>query len=256
MTEPTEIQEQWKLPSLVDYYDFDQEALVKRSSQLALLDEAEQSIALSSVAETVAAMLAGFDDDFLPDVALSMLDDLYKSAIWIVEWGPAQADYIRDVWGTLFRTLTERGFTMRYVIDNTFPLGLERPLSLLPELFGQAGIVYVCPHQLALGLPEAANVEHSVDGLRQFIGESRHLANELVERLVTSETHVVYLELDYEEGCLDVVRSLRAAPGTILVFRNEEPVAGSSVEMKVVPLATVSEGQFGRVEGSRVWWRL
>ena len=245
MTEPTEIQAQWKLASLVDYYDFDDEALVKRSSQLALLDEPEQSIALSCVAETITAMAAGFDDDLLPGVAVSMFDDLYKSAIWIVEWGPVQSDYVRAVWGTYFRTLTERGFTMRYVIENTFPDGpdgLERPLSLLPEMFGSSGIAYVCPHQLALSLPEAANAEHSVDGLRQFIGESRQLANALVERLVTSGTHLAYLELDWEEGCLDVVTSLRAAPGTILVFRNEEPVAGSSVEMTIVPLATATEG--------------
>jgi hypothetical protein len=231
------IAEQWRFPSLLHYYDFREECLVRQSNRLLLLGDTGLSEALASVIETVSSHVAVLDDKVLPKVAASIADDLYKSANALEQWGPAQRAYVTAVWGTFFTCLMSRGFTLHYVIDNQFPEHLQRPLQLFPDLFGSAGLVYLCPHYIALSLPETAQAEPSVVGLRPLVEEARHIAAAAAEQLNKRRPrrHLIYLELDYEQGCLESIVGLGEKPGSISIFRNEPGIQGTSVQLKIVP---------------------
>jgi hypothetical protein len=230
----SDIGEQWRLPSLVDYYDFNQDCLSRNSIRLAALSETDQATALSVVERSVTACLTNVNDETLAKWAISLADDLYKSGNFEGPWGPPQWAYVRAVWGTFFSVLGGRGLTLRYVIENAFPDPLQRPLWLYPNLFQSAGIVYICPHALARELPEGKQVEPSLANLRPLVAEGRVIAGSLAEKCTELDKHFVYLELDFDEGCLSAVSSLTAGPGTIKMFRNTAPIAGSTILADIV----------------------
>jgi hypothetical protein len=234
MADGSEISGQWRLSSLVDYYDFNQDCPSQNCLRLAALNEQDRAIALSTVEQTVAGFSAAFDDGLLPQVASSVVDDLYKYGSTSV-WGPLQWDYIRAVWGTFFSELRSRGFNLRYVVENTFPDPLQRPIELFPNLFGAAGLIYICPHELALKLPEGVHVEPSLANLRFLVAEARDIAGRLAKECVEQGKHFAYLELDYDEGSLATVNGLAASPGSIQIFRNLAPTAGSTIQVVLVP---------------------
>ena len=225
---------QWQFPSLVDYYNFDQEVLIEQPARLAALDDEGRAVALSTVQRAVAGQAGALDDEALPMTAVSVIDDLYKAGNIAVTWGQANRDYVGAVWGTFFAVLTDRGFALRYVVENTFPEPLDRPLVFFPDLFGAAGVLYLCPHEVATRLPEAGTAEHTLGGLRFLVEEARDMACGIVEEVaVARHGHLAYLEIDFDEGCLDRILGLPRAPGTISVFRNEAALPGSNVEVSI-----------------------
>jgi hypothetical protein len=226
----------WQFPSLVDYYDFNQRVLVEQPERLEALDEEGRAAALSVVQRVVADQASALDDTLLSEGAVSVIDDLYKAGCAADVWGPLHADYVRAVWGTFFSVLSDRGFTIRYVVENTFGEPLDHPLILFPDLFRSAGVTYVCPHELATRLPEGATAEHTIDGLRFLGDEARYMARQIVDKIVATEhVHLAYLEIDFVEGCLDGIMDLRRAPGTISAFRNEAPLPGTNIQMSIEP---------------------
>ena len=237
MADNPTIGEQWRFRSLLHYYDSREECLVRQSNRLALLSEIELSEALAAVIETVSAHVTLLDDEVLPQVAASVADDLYKSANALEHWGPAQRAYVKAVWGTFFNCVTSRGFALRYVTDNQFPEHLQRPLQLFPDMFGLAGLVYICPHHIALSLPEAAQAEPSIVGLRPLVEEARYIAAKVVQQInkERSRRHLLYLELDYDPGCLEAIIRFGEKPGSMSIFRNEPGIQGTSIQLKIAP---------------------
>jgi hypothetical protein len=69
---------------------------------------------------------------------------LYKGSCWIDRWDGNLAAYLGATAGVFWSKFSERGFTLRYLVDNFFD-NLERPLLLFPEWFASAGLVYVSP---------------------------------------------------------------------------------------------------------------
>ena len=72
---------QWKFPSLVDYYDFNKECLARHASRLSLHSDRNRDIALSTIRQTVTAMAAALDDDWLSRIAVSLADDLCEKRV-------------------------------------------------------------------------------------------------------------------------------------------------------------------------------
>ena len=226
-------EEAWRLASLVYYYDELQTALVIRSADLEKLGPEDQLKAVVVVAQCVGAAIGQLDDDALTGVAVSMIDDLYRAACTMTEWSTAQAEYVAAVWGTAFKIITERGFTVRYVIENTWQDGLVRPIDAFPMIFSQAGFVYLCPHAMAANLPDAAGAARTFEALKNVIAEGRDIASMALKQLSGSRRHLVYLEADYQKGCLDEVIALPSPLGLILIERHEAPTPGSKVNVTI-----------------------
>ena len=233
------VQEQWKLGSLTEYYDHDASCLLEMPKRLAILGDAHRALALETVRAQVNGLAGDLTDDLLQQVSVSMIEDLYKSASGITQWDPSTAKYVTAVWATFFDVMAARGYLMHYIVENTYADHLERPLRLYPEVFTAAGIIYVCPHHLATKLPEGAGAEASVVGLRHVLAEGRYLAKRVATEATGQKRSMMYLEIDYEAGCLDGILSLSAAPGVVTVVRNQAPEPGSTVQV------TYSSSGFG-----------
>lgn len=229
------MQEQWRLGALTDYYDHEASCLVEMPRRLALLGNAGRALALETVRLQVNRLAGDLTDDLVQAVSVSMIEDLYKSGSVLPQWNPSTAQYVTAVWATFFEVMTTRGYSMHYIVENTFPDHLERPLQLYPVLFTAAGITYVCPHHLATKLPDAADAERSVAGLRHWLNEGRYLAEQVATRAARQNQSLMYLEIDYDAGCLDRILSLSAAPGVVIVVRHLAPQAGSTVQVTYPP---------------------
>ncbi len=223
--------DQWRLGTLTDYYDYNASRLLEMPKKLATLGDASRALALVTVRSQVRRLAGDLEDDLLLAVSVSMVDDLYKSAGILTDWNPPTAEYVTAVWGTFFDVMAARGYLMHYIVENTFPDHLGRPLQLYPEVFGAAGIIYVCPHHIATKLPEGAEAEPSLAGLRHLLAEGRYLAKEVATQATGQNSSLMYLEIDYDAGCLDEILSLSAAPGVVTVVRNQAPQPGSTVEV-------------------------
>jgi hypothetical protein len=229
------VQEQWRLGSLTDYYDYEASCLFEMPKRLAILGNAGRALALETVRLQVNRLAGDLPDDLLQAVSVSMIEDLYKSAGVLTQWDPPTAEYVTAVWATFFELMAGRGYLMHYIVENTFADHLERPLRLFPIVFTAAGIIYVCPHHLATKLPEGAGAEPSVAGLRNLLTEGRYLAEQVATRATRQNQSLMYLEIDYDAGCLDRILSLSAAPGVVVVVRNQAPQPGSTVQVTYPP---------------------
>lgn len=226
----------WVFGRFPEYYDVDSGAVARHSQELAQLSGKRRSQALDQIRDGVLRHADGWDDALLPRVAVSLTDDLYKFGCTAEYWDEATEAYVAAVWGSFFPYLAQRGFQIRYVAENTWPDGLERPLQLFPDLFAAAGVAYVCPHSLAWALPDADGSDGSIASLAGVIGEGRLLAGATVRTLNDVRAHFLYLEADYEEGSLDAVLGLATQPGTVDILRTEPAVSGSRIEVRVTPV--------------------
>ena len=223
---------QWRFPGLLDYFDDRQSRLIELSKRLSALPDADRAVALDIVRSEVARLTNELTDEILPQVSVSAIEDLYKSGSVLTQWDLSTHQYVQAMWGTFFTVFAERGYLMHYVVENTFPEHLDRPLILYPYLFGAAGFVYLCPHQLAAMLPEAAGLERTIDSLRPLVAEARYLAIKAATSPKAKNRHLIYLEIDFEPRCLDGVLKLGTRPGVIQVIRDQAPVPGSKVAIR------------------------
>ncbi len=234
----------WILPSFVDYFDARVDVVASTAERLTGLPREEADAALEAIGADVRAKVEALSDEDLRNVAVAVADDLYKTLNRISIWGPETDRYVRAVFGTFFDVLHGRGYLMRYVADNVYEEGLQRPLFLYPLAYSAAGLVYVCPHENAYSLMKRDGALDESDGelaqasmvdlsaLAPWLAEGRLLAKMLIEAAADRQMHHVYLELDFEAGALDAVWNLSTPPGTIVVFRNEAPVLGSLVDVR------------------------
>ncbi len=225
----------WRFDSLVDYYDFNQLRLERLPIRVGKLEERDRSTALATITSTVGQLVTGMPPDVLRRFAVSMIDDLYKTANVLTRWNEVTAQYLGAVYLPVINALATNGYTLHYMADSTFPDGLQRPLIGYPMIFPAAGFVYICPHAIAVDLAkhDSATVPQTVDGLRFYIAEARYLAARLARAATERRRNLVYVEIDFVEGCLDDVMSLGGANGVVGLFRNEAPVAGSNVQVRL-----------------------
>jgi hypothetical protein len=130
---------------------------------------------------------------------------------------------------------------IRYIVENAYPDSLDRPLIFYPGIFRHMGFVYVCPHELAWRIAEhdgrlTEGQAPTIGNLAGAIDEGRSLARAAAERAAAEARHLAYFEIDWQPGSLDLIDALPETPGTIQIFRNAPPTAGTTVNVRIADM--------------------
>lgn len=223
-------------PTLIAYYDARTPAVEQTATKLQALDRGEAEVVLAHVAEHVRDLAHALPADRFDMIAASVVDDLYKTISNADTWSEEADLYVGAVFGSFLGVAAERGRRLQYVIDNVYE-DLTRPLHIFPYVFSAAGLVFACPQHVAAHLAKkdggSVGETPAVESLSPWIAEGRHLAQAVVSEAAATGRHFVYLDANIEEGGLETVLELSAAPGVVSVFRNEAPTDGSSVSVRI-----------------------
>ncbi len=65
----------------------------------------------------------------------------------------------------------------------------------------------------------------------RYIAEARALADRLLNQCAETGRHYLFVEVDYQEGALDLALQGSNARGVLTIFRNDAPVPGSTVSV-------------------------
>lgn len=223
-------------PTLVAYYDARVPVVEQAATRLQALDRAAAEVALAHVAEHVRDLAHTLPADRFDMIAVSVVDDLYKTISNAATWSEEADLYVGAVFGSFLGVAAERGRHLQYVIDNVYE-DLTRPLNIFPYVFSAAGLVYACPQLAAAHVAKedggSLGETPTVESLGPWIAEGRYMAKELAFAAAAADRHFVYLDANLEEGGLEPVLELSAAPGVVSVLRNEAPTDGSNVSVRI-----------------------
>ena len=213
----------WMHSKISDYWDKNTDAIAEAGERLASLDDSERLDAMDYIAVCMARHLRVLPDAFIAPAAISCIEDLYATANSIGWWGGELEMYLQATASQVFGRLAAKGVLLQYVVDNQFE-DMERPIGLFPAFFRAAGVVPICPEVLAQQLPPE-------QGASARLEEARDLARSSVALCDREGKHVLYLETDYEEGCLDALFTRAARPHVLGLFRNDAPGPGTNVKV-------------------------
>ena len=219
---------------LVDYWDQTTSAINRSTLRLSKLSEPERKAACGQIRDAVRMRVHDLADEQLLQAVVSMVDDLYKYVNEEVLMAAALFEYLDAFGRTLTQAVRERGYVIRYVVENQFS-GVDflmlGPFDVFPRVFNAAGFVYICPQQLSLHLMQHDGLTASEypRAIAQYITEARHVGDRMVIKCRDEGQHYVFLEVDYQEGVLDIALRGSGAPGVLSIFRDDAPVAGSEV---------------------------
>jgi len=210
---------EWDFPSLAHVWDYRTRAIVAGADRIEALPEADRADSLAALSERVRMLVGGFDDGWLVFTAFFMVDDLYKSYFYQFRWDRGVHDYIAATAGVVVGELSRRGFVLHYVVDSTQPEAeLDEKLTYIPAVFEAAGLFVTVP---------------------LYRDEGHERADELIARCHRERRSSVYLNLDVDDDSpalsLDVALSQSNSVGTIVVFRDQPPVAGSVARLAPPP---------------------
>ena len=235
----------WNLPTLAHVWSYRSRAIIAGADRLEALSAADRARSLAALGDRVRALVAALDDSWLVATAVFMVDDLYKSFFREFRWSSGVADYIADSAGVFMHAFTERGFVLNYVVDNTeSEADLAEVLTYVPEVFQAAGLRVVGPQLMALEIMERTEGQpRDVSAIPSLIDEGQRLAEEFVTQCHKDRLSYVYLNLQLAEDdsrlSLDVALSNTDASGALVVFRNQPPAAGTTVEVSAPPGVTM-----------------
>ena len=223
----------WMLRKISDYFDPLTDAVQRFSDKLESSPDPDRD--LNEIREAVSEHTKVLPLKWLLNASWLIADDLYRTGNSLPLWGKHQSQYIEAGAGTFFQQFEEKGFVLRYGINNAFEqtdFGMQRPLYLLPSLFSAAGLVYVCPETLGLGLMKHDGVPSSdfLKSYKLFEVESRDVALILLKRCKENRRSCVVLELGDGQELLSEI-SADSETNIVTAFRHEAPVAGSNVSV-------------------------
>jgi hypothetical protein len=237
-TEPQEsehkhiaVANQWMLPNIFDYLDSRNDAVQRFAAMVKASPNPESD--LSAIREAVSEHTRVLPLERLWTVSYVIADDLYKAGDRLPVWDEEHRQYVEASAATFFEGFHEKGYVLRYFINNGFEQtdwGMQRPLYLLPQLFRAAGLAYICPETLALSLMEARGTPSS-DFLKEYWrykDESRDVAKQAIRHYGKLRNSYVVLELGDDSDLLDEI-SADAETNAVTVFRSEPPVANSKI---------------------------
>lgn len=224
--------ESWKNP--IDYWDYNKKAILRTTQRLHKLEETDRKTACEEIRNKVRDYTDQLTDEQFLQMMVTMVDDLYKSVNDEVLLATALFEYLDAFGRTLTQVLRERGYVIQYIVENQFfdiDILLRGPFDVFASFFQAAGFVYICPQQVIPFLMQHDNIpateyEKSVD---KYINEARHISDKLVTECHENNLHYIFLEVDFQEGSLDVAMEKSGSPGVLNIFRNEAPVAGSQI---------------------------
>lgn len=227
----------WDFPTLALVWDYKSRAIIAGADRLEALSATDRARSRTALSERIAALTRGLDDSWLVATAFFMIEDLYKSYFCQFRWSDGVHEYIAATAGVFMHELAQRGFVLHYVVDNTqSEANLSEMFAYLPAVFQAAGLLVTGPQLMALDLME--KLDHrprDVDAIPLYREEGHYVANQLIARCHHERRSSVYLNVDLDDDnpafSLDVALSQANTPGTIVVLRNQAPVAGTVAEI-------------------------
>ena len=231
-TPRAEGRDEWNHPKVTDYWDARVGAIEAAGDRLEKLAGEQGSSALVAVRQAVEERAAALDDPFLLRAAVTLFDDLYKTASSIGYWSESLRRYIEASAGTFCSVLSERGFRVQYLVDNAWT-DMARPVQLFPDWFGAAGIGFICPQALVLGQSHGGAVPPMDAATSELM--SRHIApaRESVEKAVAAyrdeQFHFVQLDTDMVDSSFETALEARGDQGVLTMYRSEAPEPGSKI---------------------------
>jgi hypothetical protein len=217
------------LPKITDYLDPRTDALQQFADKVEISPHPERD--LEAIREAVSEHTRALPLKWLWTVSYVLADDLYRAGNRLPLFAEQHRQYLEASAGTFFQRFHEKGYVLRYAINNSFEqtdFGMQRPLYLLPALFAAAGLVYVCPETLSLELMKHDGLPSSqfLKNYPLYEAESRDVAKLLVGKCNEMRRSYVVLELGDTEELLSEM-SADSETNVVAVFRNEAPVAGN-----------------------------
>ena len=233
---------EWWLRKITDYWDFQVGAVFGMAQRLeaACRTPDGRQLAQDEIPTAVSCQVGALSDDHVALAAFAMVEDLYKSAVSLTYWDEYLAGYLALSARTFGRCLSERGFTLHYLVDNTFEAsetGLSGPTIWFPKFFRSAGFGYVCPQEIARTLMAHDHRDPAafIALLPRYIDEAREVASGAVRRLHERGGHYCHLDADWVDTSFAVSMEVREMPGVITVVRNAAPVNGSKSQLTIIP---------------------
>jgi len=224
---------EWFFSNIYDYWDQRKDSIYRYSSKLANLDREERSEALRVIEMAIEHHVKSASDELLVKYAFVMTDDLYRAAnrTWN-KFNQMLYSYLEASSGILCKLLSERGFTIHYLIDNTYKnsyQGMLKPLEIFRDWFQGSSFVYICPQEIAMEIVGSLGKDkfECFSLLPSGLKEARNIANILLEECNTERRHYVFLDTDWQPGSFAASMVSDKNPKVITIIRNQAPVPGS-----------------------------
>lgn len=228
----------WMLPHVYDYWDHRTNAVAAMAKRLDGMRAPARKKAYAAISDAVSRQIVALSDEQLTTAAFIFAEDLYKTAAQLTHWEPEFVAYLQASGTTFNQRIKERGYTIRYVIDNTYEatdIGLKGPTDVFAEWFQAAGFKYVCPQQAAM-LMMGADKRPSGDFptlLPSYIEEGRGVALDVLQMCWQHGESYCYLDTDSTEASITAALGDLKSPGAITILRNDAPVPGSRATLTV-----------------------
>lgn len=222
--------DEWFLNRLTDYWDNrEQNSIAIYSQQLGKCTPKEKSEAEDAIRAAIAKHVSVLTDEQLLNAAFIITDDIYKSVNGMSSYNDLVTDYLTASVGTFFQLFHERGYALHYLTNNTFT-DWKMPIFILGRIFVPAGMVYICPQQIAQMLMKHDQITLTdyFDHLPRYIQEAEGIAEEVLERCHAQGESYFYLYVDGETENFNTAIEEIGEEGVLTVFREEAPVAGTS----------------------------
>jgi hypothetical protein len=232
------VSDEWLFPRITDFWEYRTKAVLSGAEQLEDLSEHDRKRSLFVLGERVRAHMRNLDDGSLVYAAWIMAEDLYKSLFGEFWWSDDVEYYIAGSAGVFIHELAQRGFVLHYVIDNSATEAqLPVFLTYVPAIFRAAGMFVTGPQLAALDIMENQGRPRDMAAIPAVpIALAKTLADGLVTRCHEERYSYLFLNLELIEAesagvSFDVALSKGNEPGTIVVFRQEPPVAGTNAKL-------------------------
>lgn len=197
--------------------------------------------------EKIMTYAAALNDHDIQMAVFEMVDEIYKTAnspaILSQDERRGITQYLSVSAAVFAAVVSQRGFAIHYVVNNTFKRdldNLEGPLFIFPDWFKAAGFNYICPQLIGwqLIVDCEGNDETFLLAWPECEKDSRERAGVNVELCHEKHQHYVYLDTEGNDSSFDVAMKAAQFPGVVQVFREEPPVPGSKcvVELADEPL--------------------
>ncbi len=241
----------WDFPSLAYLWDSQMRAIVSGANKLESLSEADFVRSLTLLRGRVHSFAQAMSDEWLIVTAYVMVEDLFKSCFNQFRWSPGVPAYVAATAGEVVKELTQRGFVLHYVIDNTVGnANLAEVLDYMPQLFETARLAMTGPQLMAGVLMARDGLPQEISRIPEYRDRGHAAADELVSRWHRERKSSVYLNMDFDDDTpalsMDVALSQCDKPRTVVVFRNQLPAPGT--KSNIWPPAGMELPNFGGPE--------
>ena len=232
---------QWEFPVITDFWEHRTEAVRSGAKRLAELPPDDRGESLAELGEQVLAHVAGLDQGRLLATAWIMAEDLYKSVFNGLTWNRDVADYLKGSAGVLISEMRQRGLALDYVIDNAISAAdFVHLLRTAPAIFRDAGLTVAAPPSWALSLMEEDGRQPDIAAIPAYMAKASDIADSIVSRCQDEHRSFVFLNLAVSDGpkskiSFAIALSEAHEPNTIVVFRQQPPLAGTTSEVFLPP---------------------